>query len=223
MEWFFLALMGVAYLCGSVPFGLLVGLSRGIDVRKAGSGNIGATNVGRLLGGKFFALVFLLDLIKGLLPMLAGAWALHHWHTAAAETRTYLMWIGIGAAAILGHMFSIFLGFKGGKGVATSTGVALGLFPYYTLPALAAAFIFIIVILITRYVSVASVLAAIAFPIAYVLIALAWRPRWPILDSQLPLLIFAALIAVMIIYKHRANLARLRAGTELRIGQRRTA
>jgi glycerol-3-phosphate acyltransferase PlsY len=221
--WFFLALAGVAYLCGSVPFGLLVGFSRGIDVRKAGSGNIGATNVGRLLGGKYFALIFVLDLLKGLLPMLAGAWALHHWRDAGTEMGAYLMWIGIGAAAIFGHMFSIFLGFKGGKGVATSTGVALGLFPYYTLPALAALFVFILVILISRYVSVASVLAAIAFPIAYVLIGLSWRPAWPLLGSQLPLLIFAAIIAAMIIYKHRANFARLRAGTELRIGKRRPA
>jgi glycerol-3-phosphate acyltransferase PlsY len=223
VEWFFVVLAVVAYLCGSVPFGLLVGLSRGIDVRKAGSGNIGATNVGRLLGGKYFALVFVLDLLKGLLPMLAGTWALHHWRAAGAATSTYLLWIGIGAAAILGHMFSIFLGFKGGKGVATSTGVALGLFPYYTLPALAALFIFIIIILTTRFVSVASILAAITFPIAYVLIGLAWRPAWPVLGSQLPLLIFAAFVAAMIIYKHRANLARLRAGTELRIGQRRAA
>jgi acyl phosphate:glycerol-3-phosphate acyltransferase len=222
VAWVFVLFVLLAYLSGSVPFGLLVGLWRGVDVRKAGSGNIGATNVGRLLGGKFFALVFILDLAKGLLPMLVGAWVIRR-SGATAGIGTYLLWIGIGAAAIFGHMFSIFLRFKGGKGVATSTGVALGLFPYYTLPALAALLVFIIIILITRYVSVASVLAAIAFPIAYVLIGLAWRPAWPILGSQLPLLIFAVLVAVMIIYKHRANLARLRAGTELRVGQRRAA
>ena len=198
-----------------------MGWSRGIDVRKAGSGNIGATNVGRLLGGRYFFLVFVLDLIKGLLPMLAGAWTLHYWNTSAGAG-TYLLWIGVGAAAILGHMFSIFLSFRGGKGVATSTGVALGLFPYYTLPALAAVVVFIVIILITRYVSMASILAAIAFPIAYVAIGLTMRPGWPVLGSQLPLLIFAAFIAVMIIYKHRTNLARLRAGTELRVGQRPT-
>jgi glycerol-3-phosphate acyltransferase PlsY len=218
--WFFAVLTVVAYLCGSIPFGLIVGLSRGIDVRKAGSGNIGATNVGRLLGRKFFFLVFLLDLIKGLLPTLAGAWALQHWRWND-QPIFYLLWIGVGAAAILGHMFSVFLGFKGGKGVATSTGVALGIFPYYTYPALVAVGVFLIIIWLTRYVSLASVLAAIAFPIAYVLIGLTWRPKG-LIGDQLPLLIFACFISLMIVFRHRTNLARLRAGTELRVGQRRT-
>lgn len=223
VERFFLILTPIAYLCGSVPFGLLVGFARGIDVRKAGSGNIGATNVGRLLGGKYFALVFILDLVKGLLPMLAGAWDLHRWNIASPAPAIFGMWIAVGAAAIVGHMFSIFLGFKGGKGVATSTGVALGLYPYYTFPAVAALGVFILIVLVTRYVSVASVLAAVAFPIAYVVIGLSCNPAWPVIGRQLPLLIFAGLVAVMIIYKHRTNLARLRAGTELRVGQRRTA
>ncbi|HEX4124003.1 MAG TPA: glycerol-3-phosphate acyltransferase, partial [Tepidisphaeraceae bacterium] len=118
--------------------------------------------------------------------------------------------------------FSIFLRLKGGKGVATSTGVALGLYPFYTFPALSALAVFILIVLVTRYVSVASVLAAIAFPIAYVVIGLSCSPPWPVVGDQLPLLIFAAFVAVMIVYKHRANLARLRAGTELRVGQRRT-
>src|SRR3954469_6709836 len=113
-------LIPIAYLVGSVPFGLLVGLARGIDVRRAGSGNIGATNVGRLLGGKFFALVFILDLLKGLVPMLAAG-AVLRFHTTGWLPS--LLWLLVGFAAIIGHMFSIFLGFKGGKGVATSTGV----------------------------------------------------------------------------------------------------
>src|SRR5689334_18385696 len=125
-----LLLIPAAYLLGSVPFGLLVGLARGIDVRSAGSGNIGATNVGRLLGGKFFALVFFLDLLKGLLPMLAAGFVVHF---RATDPQISSLWLAVGFTAILGHMFSIFLKFKGGKGVATSTGVILGLWPYYTL------------------------------------------------------------------------------------------
>src|SRR5688572_33095205 len=115
-------LVPLAYVLGSVPFGLIVGLARGIDPRKAGSGNIGATNVGRLLGGKFFALVFALDLLKGLLPALAASWIVHR-RGEVADWRTYALWLLVGFAAIAGHMFSAFLRFKGGKGVATSAGV----------------------------------------------------------------------------------------------------
>ena len=128
-------LIPVAYLLGSIPFGLIVGKSKGVDPRKAGSGNIGATNVGRLLGKKFFAIVFVLDLLKGLLPMLAAAYVLRGMDEGS---RKYLLWLAVGFAAIAGHMFSLFLGFKGGKGVATSSGVVLGLFPYFTVPGLVA-------------------------------------------------------------------------------------
>ena len=204
-----------AYLLGSVPFGLIVGRAKGVDPRTAGSGNIGATNVGRLLGRKFFALVFILDLLKGLLPMLAAAWILsQHEHTRT----TYLLWLLVGFAAIVGHMFSVFLGFKGGKGVATSTGVILGLWPYYTLPALAAILVWIILFTVTRYVSVGSIIGAITFPAAYAAVG-AWC-GWPLLSEQLPLLIFAIVMAGLIVYKHRGNIARLRAGTESRIAPR---
>lgn len=208
------ALIPPAYVLGSIPFGLLIGLTKGIDPRKAGSGNIGATNVGRLMGGKFFAIVFILDLLKGALPMLAAAWILRN---QPRDRLTYLLWLLVGFAAILGHMFSLFLKFKGGKGVATSTGVVLGLFPYYTLPGLVGAGIWMVIFRLTRYVSVASILGAVAFPLAYVMIALLRQPAWPILGEQLPLLIFAVVVAAMIVYKHRGNIARLRAGTENRV------
>src|SRR3954471_22434058 len=132
-----LALIPIAYILGAIPFGLIIGKSRGIDPRKSGSGNIGATNVGRLLGGKFFALVFTLDVLKGLLPMLSAAWVVRHYF-ANPNALVYLLWLLVGFAAILGHMFSCFINFKGGKGVATSTGVVLGLFPYYTFAGLIA-------------------------------------------------------------------------------------
>src|SRR5450432_329796 len=118
-------LIVTAYLVGSIPFGLLVGWTRGIDVRKVGSGNIGASNVGRLLGKKFFFLVMFLDLLKSLLPMLAAsvlvAGALKP--PEQPSPLLYGFWLMVGFSAILGHMFSLFLKFKGGKGVATSTGV----------------------------------------------------------------------------------------------------
>jgi glycerol-3-phosphate acyltransferase PlsY len=210
-----LALVPIAYLIGSIPFGLMVGKARGIDPRTAGSGNIGATNLGRLLGGKFFALVFTLDLLKGMTPVLAAGAMLRF---APRDWRDYLAWLLVGAAAIVGHMFSVFLGFKGGKGVATSAGVLLGVFPYYTIPGLLAVAVWGILFLVTRYVSVASMLGAVFFPVAYVGVALV--RGWPVTQSQWPLLAFAIVIPAMIVYKHRGNIARLRAGTESRFVRR---
>lgn len=209
-----LILIAVAYLLGSVPFGLLVGKAKGVDVRTAGSKNIGATNVGRLLGGKYFALVFLLDLCKGLLPMLAGGYVVGF---AATHATTSLLWLGIGFAAIFGHMFSMFLGFRGGKGVATSAGVVLGLVPYFTIPALAALVLWGVIFKVTRIVSLASIIAAVFFPVAYVVFAV--LRGWSVLTEQLPFLIFSILMALMIVYRHRANIGRLRAGTEYRFAR----
>src|SRR3954465_1432556 len=106
-------LIAASYLLGSGPFGLIVGRAKGIDPRTAGSGNIGATNLGRLLGGKYFALVFLLDLLKGLLPTATAAAVLHSQQRALTQP-DFLLWLSIGFAAIVGHLFSIFLDFKGG-------------------------------------------------------------------------------------------------------------
>jgi glycerol-3-phosphate acyltransferase PlsY len=210
-----LALIPAAYLLGSVPFGLIVGLARGVDVRRAGSGNIGATNVGRLLGGRFFALVFVLDLLKSLVPMIVAGMIVHF---RADSALNYLLWLGVGFGAVLGHMFSLFLRFRGGKGVATSTGLLLGLWPYYTLPGLIAAGAFGVAFWRTRIISVGSLVGAATFPVAYVLLGLA--RGWPVLGVQWPLLAFALVVAALIVYKHRGNLARLRAGTEPRFGRR---
>ena len=207
-------LVPIAYVLGAVPFGLIVGKSRGVDPRTAGSGNIGATNVGRLLGKKFFAIVFVLDLLKGLLPMLAAAYVLRH---ETPDRRTYLLWLAVGFAAILGHMFSVFIRFKGGKGVATSTGVLLGLWPYYTIPGLIGAAAWVIAFKTWRYVSLASILGSVTFALAYVALGIALR--WDLVGAQLPLLVFAFVMAGLIVYKHRTNITRLRAGTELRAGK----
>jgi glycerol-3-phosphate acyltransferase PlsY len=116
-------------------------------------------------------------------------------------------------------MFSLFLGFKGGKGVSASAGVMLGLYPYFTLPGILSAVVFVVVLKTSKYVSLASMVGAAAFPIIYLAIGLGMG--WPVLGAQLPLLLFGIMIPVMIIYKHRANIARIRAGTESRIGGKR--
>jgi glycerol-3-phosphate acyltransferase PlsY len=213
-----LALIPAAYLLGSVPFGLIVGLAKGIDPRTAGSGNIGATNLGRLLGGRYFALVFTLDMLKGMLPMLAASFVLRS-ESRVLTTADYLLWLGIGLAAILGHMFSLFLKLKGGKGVATSAGVMLGLWPYFTWPGLVAIIAFVMIVLVTRYISVGSMGGAILFTVAYVVIG-RWR-GWDVFGAQLPLLIFGVIVALLIVYKHRSNIARLMDGTENKLGKKK--
>ena len=210
-------LISIAYLIGSIPFGLVVGLAKGIDPRKAGSGNIAATNLGRLLGaGEVFFGARLyarpaerIDSGRRRRPGSAVAKRRSH-------QKDYLLWLAVGFAAIFGHMFSLFLKFKGGKGVATSCGVLLGVFPYFTLPGLVAIAVWLVLFKLTRYVSVASIFGSLVFPVAYAGVAIAreWHP----FNEQLPLLIFAALVALMIVYKHRGNIARLRAGTENRFG-----
>ena len=207
----------IAYLMGSIPFGLIIGLSKGLDPRKAGSGNIGATNVGRLLGGRYFALVFTLDVLKGLLPMLAGAYIVNR-SAISPDKLTYAFWLLVGLCDILGHIFSIFINFKGGKGVATSVGVVLGVFPYFTIPALVVTTVWVIIFKLTRYVSLASIIVSALFPFAY--IALGTYKHWPMLHEQLPLLIFSFIVGSLIILRHRTNITRLLNGTENRIGKK---
>ena len=215
-----LTLLPVAYLMGSVPFGLIIGLAKGIDPRKAGSGNIGATNVGRLLGGKYFGYVFTLDFLKGLIPALVASWIVHR-HQGAPDTTIYLLWLAAGFATILGHMFSAFLKFKGGKGVATSAGVMVGIFPDYTLAAGVVLLVWGVSFAITRIISLSSMLGAVAFPFVYV--AACMLRGQPVLGDRWPLLAFAVLVAVMVVVKHRTNIARLRAGTEPRMVRRERA
>lgn len=210
--WTLLALLPVAFAIGSVPFGLLVGKARGVDVRKLGSGNIGATNVGRALGKRFFFLVLLLDALKAAVP--AGiASTLVHLNTTPAERGPVLfgLWISVGVAAMLGHIFSPFLKFKGGKGVACGLGLVLGTFPYLTYPGLIGLAIFIITFKLTRFISLGSVLAAMSLPIAYLLFAFAldWN-----LATQWPGVALMLLIALLVVWRHWANISRIIAGTE---------
>jgi len=189
-------LLVAAYVVGSIPFGYLIARANGVDILKAGSGNIGATNVYRVLGstrqGKWLGLgVFLLDVLKGFLPAATGYYLLGH-------SQLWAFLIGMGAVA--GHCLSPFLGFKGGKGVATGLGVVFGSCP---LVAASAFGIFLISMALTRFVSLSSLIAAIAlvplgfaFQVHYVLI---WA--------------FAAL-ALFVFYRHRPNIKRLLSGDE---------
>jgi len=206
-----------AYLLGSIPFGLLIAKAHGKDLRSIGSGNIGATNVSRALGRKWAYVCFVLDVLKGVVPMLVTL-SLARGSSSESQTEKVillLLWLAVGCGAILGHIFPIYLKFRGGKGVATSFGVALGLWPYYTICASFAIAIWIVVVLIWRYVSLASICASISFPLVLIL-AIILRPGWDFI-SLWPLLIAATAIPLMVIIRHRENIKRLIAGTESKI------
>lgn len=200
-----------AYLLGSVPFAFLIARAHGKDLRTIGSGNIGATNLARAVGRKWGYICFALDVLKGLAPMaVLGALI-----DARDDPVALSLWLLVGLAAILGHVFPVYLRFKGGKGVATSFGVALGLWPYFTLCALIALAVWIAVVRIWHYVSLASICAAVAFPIALVL-GILTLPDWR--SARLwPLLIAAVVILVLVIVRHRDNIRRLAAGTESKV------
>jgi glycerol-3-phosphate acyltransferase PlsY len=199
-----------AYLLGSIPFGLLIAKAHGKDLRSIGSGNIGATNVSRALGRKWAYSCFVLDVLKGLIPMLVTMLI-----AEPDSVRTLWLWLAVGCSAILGHIFPIYLKFKGGKGVATSFGVALGLWPYYTMCVLLAAAVWVVVVLIWRYVSLASIAASVTFPLVFIA-AVIFMPGWNFV-SLWPVLITAVAIPIMVIIRHRENIKRLLAGTESKI------
>lgn len=190
------------YLFGSIPFGVLIGRAwRGVDIRELGSGNIGFTNAFRVLGWKPASVVLLTDVFKGLLPVLVA----RHVLTRSGLGNAELWLLPIALAPILGHCFSVFLGFRGGRAIATTLGVLLGLAPLAGLCGLGA---WLIVVAITRYVSLASILAAATVPATVALTHARWE-----------LVAFWGVIATFIIYRHRPNIARLLAGTEAKFGQ----
>ena len=216
MDVTFIVFVLAAYLIGAVPFGLLLGLAKGVDIRKAGSGNIGATNAGRVLGRKLGIVCFALDVCKGLGPALGYGLAAGLICGAAANVGALvtLKWLAVAVAAILGHVFPIYLKFQGGKGVATALGALLGVFPVLSVAALVAGVVWLTVVKRTAYVSLASIAAALSLPVAAVLAALALgRPmaQW---------LVFAGvtlLLAGLVVVKHRSNIRRLRAGEEAKV------
>jgi len=189
-----------SYLLGSVSFGLVLGkLLRGIDIRDYGSGSAGATNTGRTLGLKAFIAVFVLDLLKGLIPVVIAK-------VVADDARLEVI---AGLAAIIGHDFPIFHGFRGGRGIATSIGATIGMMP---LVGLLIPFLAGVILVPFRYVSLMSVLGGVVT--ALIIVALAVTNRVP--DSYA---IFAVIAAALIVWQHRDNITRLRAGTEPKLGQ----
>lgn len=208
---FVLVSSAVAFLIGGIPFGYLMGrLVLKDDIRRHGSGNIGATNVGRVLGWKWGGLVLLLDALKGLLPTI-GTWLM-------STNRVSDEWAGhaivaAGLSAIVGHMYPVYLKLRGGKGVATALGVVIILAP----AAMGIALVIFLVTLITdRRMALASMLAAIAFGVAY--LTLEGKTAWtPAAASRTA---FAVAIPVLIIWRHRTNIQRLLSGTEPKVGQR---
>lgn len=191
----------IAYLLGGVPFGyLLVKWSTGSDVRASGSGNIGATNVFRTSGRGIGVVTLLLDAFKGWMAVFV----------AARLTGGNTLWMSAAAVAVLlGHIFPVFLGFKGGKGVASFLGAFAYLAP---LALIAVLIIFVVAVQTTGFISLGSILAATCFPLAVWIIA---RPEWPVFVASL-------IAAALIIWRHKANIARLRDGTEHRFSFRRS-
>lgn len=187
----------ISYLIGSIPTAyLVVKLVKGVDIREVGSGNVGATNAGRVLGFYGFLIVFLIDMLKGFLPVYIAK-------TIYGDV--FIIYL-VALATIFGHTFTIFLNFKGGKGVATGVGIYLALSPYNLLYAFIA---FIVVVALFRMVSLGSIIAAC------VLAILIW-----VNEASIILKIFTTVLAIFVIYKHRENIKRILNGTEKKIGEK---
>lgn len=225
----------VAFFAGSIPFGLFIGRAKGIDIRQHGSGNIGATNVGRVLGKKFFFLCFVLDFLKGFAPTLGAGIALgaigggeRQW----ADQRVALVWLGVMVASVLGHVFSPWLKFRGGKGVATALGAMLGVFPLVTIAGAGVFVVWLAALAVWRTISISSILAGVALP---VIVAVEWllmdRPLFNDMPSAQgrvvrfedgwPYMAVSVLLAGLVVWTHRANIKRLRAGTEPKVGEKK--
>ena len=210
----FIILIVASYLLGSVPFGVLIAKAHGKDLRSIGSGNIGATNVSRALGKKWAYICFLLDCLKGLVPMLAAKPLV-----SPLTVTTLSLWLTVGCAAILGHVFPVYIRFKGGKGMSTCMGVILGLCPYYTLPGLIAFIVWIACVLLWRYVSLASIIAAVIFPVSLIT-AIFSLQNWLLADLW-PLIIVALALSALVIVRHAENIKRLLEGSEHKVLQRK--
>ncbi len=198
-----LVLIIVSYLIGSIPTALMV--SRrffGIDIRDYGSGNMGATNTFRVLGSRYGSMVMVFDILKGMAAVMLYNFLpfyLNH-----ELERTNLM-LGLGLAAVVGHIFPIFAGFRGGKGVATLLGMVLAIQPVIAVSCIG---IFVLVLFLTRYVSLSSILAAIALPICVL---------WVWNEHEVLYRVFALIVAILVIATHQKNIGRILRGVESRI------
>jgi glycerol-3-phosphate acyltransferase PlsY len=197
-----IVILAVAYLLGSIPFGfVLVWMFKHEDVRKTGSGNIGATNVARSGGKGLGMLTLLLDALKGVAAVLLALHFAPRVHGAPSDLA-----VAAAVAAVVGHIFTVWLGFKGGKGIATALGVFLALVPMVALASLG---VFVVIFALTRYVSLASICAALSVPLF----------TWLLVPAHTPgLLAGVSFISLLSIVKHHANIRRLLSGTESKFG-----
>jgi acyl phosphate:glycerol-3-phosphate acyltransferase len=205
----FVAAAGLGYLLGSLPTGYLAGRIAHVDVRSAGSGNIGATNVLRILGKRFGYAVFFVDALKGIIAVRVAIFIAER----TGYSGEYLEGCAVLAAVacIIGHSFPVWLRFKGGKGAATSTGVVFALMP---LAAVVGLCIWVIVFEATRYVSLASVAAATTLPITVAIFL------WAGITHEVVLLYFSLAVGLLVVWRHRPNFSRLRNGTEQRFSRK---
>jgi glycerol-3-phosphate acyltransferase PlsY len=223
------AIFLASYLLGSIPSGLLISKSQGIDIREHGSRNIGATNVWRTMGKKFGLLAFFCDTAKGWIAVTAGVWIaagwshevpLPHGHFEVRHLPPDFAGITAAIGCIIGHNFPIWLRFKGGKGVATSLGVIIGMMP---LAALVDFAIWGVVFKVSRYVSLASLVAAACLPVVVIGLMFFGPARgWAAVNGW-GNFYFAVAAAALVVKRHTANIQRLRAGTELRFGDPKPA
>jgi glycerol-3-phosphate acyltransferase PlsY len=198
----------LAFLIGGIPFGYLVGRINGLDIRKVGSGNIGATNVFRTLGKKWGSVVFTLDFSKAFFPVFALKLLLEKEWMESKVLPPDLLLILTGAMIVCGHNFSPFMGFKGGKGMASSAGFIFALFP---LSGLTCVLSFALVFYFSKYVSLGSIVASVMLPLS----TMFFYPE------QYWLWALAFFLGTMSVWRHRSNIQRLRAGTELRAGEKK--
>lgn len=203
-----------SYLIGSISFALLISKMHGVDLRKIGSGNLGATNLSRACGKKWAYICFALDVLKGFIPVVAANLFIIPDSPKPADMG---VWLAIGASAILGHIFPFYLGFKGGKGVATSFGVVLGIWPYYTIVGIIAFILWALVVLTWKYISLGSVIAAAIFPLIMILLT-TFIPSWHFANLW-PLIVAAAILCSLVIYLHHTNIKRMIEGTEHKVMQ----
>jgi glycerol-3-phosphate acyltransferase PlsY len=213
-----LGVFAVAYCVGGIPFGLIAGrVLKGVDIRTVGSGNIGATNAARVIGFKWFPVILALDALKGFGPTALAGLLNDRGVLGYSASLDYVIFAAVGA--MLGHTFSPYLKFKGGKGVATGLGVMLAITgtpgSVIPLPALCAFGVFLLALIPTRMMSAASIVAAASLPIWYWLFTQPhtfenpWRSRF----------IFLCAASVFVVFKHRGNMARILRGTEPRLGK----
>ena len=198
-----LLLIVIAYLLGSIPTALIISKRFfGIDIRDYGSGNMGATNTFRVLGSKYGTMVMVFDMLKGITAVMLYNFLPYYFHNELERTN---FMIGLGLASVIGHIFPIFAGFRGGKGVATLFGMLLALQPVVAVSCIA---VFMLVLFFTRYVSLSSILAAVSLPISVLWI---WN------EHEVMYRVFALLVAAMVVFTHQKNIGRILRGVESRI------